>query len=100
MEVASLLSHLRKGFRMQQTQLGQGSPVAGGSFVEEKPVQAGLACRPCALAGAEKLSENRPWGQGFFSALLTVRPRRGAWSLPGCPRKCIKTQHILFVTLY
>ena len=73
MEVASLLSHLRKGFRMQQTQLGQGSPVAGGSFVEEKPVQAGLACRPCARAGAEKLSENRPWGQGFFSALLTVR---------------------------
>lgn len=73
MEVASLLSHLRKGFRMQQTQLGQGSPVAGGSFVEEKPVQAGLACRPCVLAGAEKLSENRPWGQGFFSALLTVR---------------------------
>lgn len=73
MEVASLLSHLRKGFRMQQTQLGQGSPVAGGSFVEEKPVQAGLACRPCVLAGAEKLSENRPWGQGLFSALLTVR---------------------------
>lgn len=73
MEVASLPSHLRKGFRMHQTQLGQGSPVAGGSFVEEKPVQAGLACRPCALAGAEKLSENRPWGQGFFSALLTVR---------------------------
>ena len=73
MEFASLPSHLRQGFRMQQTQLGQGSPVARGSFVEEKPIQAGLACRPCALAGAEKLSENRPWGQGFFSALLMVR---------------------------
>ena len=52
---------------------GSGVPSGRGSFVEEKPVQAGLACRPCALAGAEKLSENRPWGQGFFSALLTVR---------------------------
>ena len=70
MEVASLPSHLKKGFRMQQTQLGQGSPVAGGSFVEEKPIQAGLACT---LAGAEKLSENRPWGRDFFSALLMVR---------------------------
>lgn len=73
MEVTSLPSHLRKGFRMQQTQLGRGSPVAGGSFVEEKPVQAGLACRSCTLAGAEKLSENRPWGRDFFSALLMVR---------------------------
>lgn len=49
MEVTSLPSRLRKGFKMQQTQLGQGSSVARGSFVEEKPVQAGLACRSCTL---------------------------------------------------